>query len=52
MEVAQPQGYAQPILSLHLMTPEKKTRSLLVQQQKKKHDHNISEREDFFVCDF
>lgn len=24
MEVAQPQGYIQPILSLHLMTPEKK----------------------------
>lgn len=47
MEVAQPQGYIHPILSLHLMTPEKKTRSLLVQQQKKEQVHDISKRKDF-----
>lgn len=49
MEVAQPQGYTQPILPLHLMTPEKNKKSTCT-AAKEETQPQYFQKERFFVC--
>lgn len=49
MEVAQTQGYTQPILPLHLMTPEKNKKSTCT-AAKEETQPQYFQKERFFVC--
>lgn len=50
MEVAQPQGYTQPILPLHLMTPEKNKKSTCTAAKEETQPQYFQKERFFCVC--
>lgn len=52
MDVAQPQGYPQPVLSLHVMTPEKNKKSTYIAPKEGTQSQYFQKERFFCVCEF
>lgn len=52
MDVAQPQGYPQPVLSLHVMTPEKNKKSTCIAAKEGTQSQYFQKERFFCVCEF